>query len=65
MEGTFGLIKVVDTLPTDMYALEGFQGQRVFIFPSKELVIVRLGLTYNRDDFDFNAWLVEIINSIE
>ncbi len=52
-------------VPRDMYALEGFQGQCVFIIPSKELVVVRLGLTANRDDFDFNKWLVGIINAVE
>ncbi|MCF6351546.1 MAG: beta-lactamase family protein [Cyclobacteriaceae bacterium] len=51
--------------PKDMYALNGFMGQYVFIIPSKELVIVRLGLTENRDDFDFNAWLTKIIAAIE
>lgn len=52
-------------VPKDMYALEGFQGQRVFIIPSKELVMVRLGLTYNRYDFDFNNWLKEIMVAVE
>jgi CubicO group peptidase (beta-lactamase class C family) len=52
-------------VPADMYNLEGFQGQNVFIIPSKKLVIVRLGLTYNSDDFDFNNWLSKIIESVE
>ena len=52
-------------IPRDMYALEGFQGQRVFIIPSKDLIIVRLGLTYKSADFDFNLWVKEIIATIE
>ncbi len=52
-------------LPRDMYSLDGFQGQRVFIIPSKELVIVRLGLAYKSADFDFNGWVKEIITSVE
>ncbi len=51
--------------PRDMYAITGFMGQRVYIIPSKEMVIVRLGLTENRADFDFNEWIKGIINSVE
>jgi CubicO group peptidase (beta-lactamase class C family) len=31
--------------PKDMYSANGFQGQKFFIIPSRDLVIVRLGLT--------------------
>jgi len=51
--------------PKDMYAITGFMGQRVYIIPSKELVIVRLGLTENRSDFDFNEWLSGIIKAVK
>ncbi len=51
--------------PRDMYSITGFMGQRVYIIPSKELVIVRLGLTENRADFDFNDWIKGIIKSVE
>ena len=52
-------------LPADLYSLDGFQGQKVFIIPSKELVIVRLGLTYHEPDFDFNEWVKGIIDAVE
>jgi len=52
-------------VPTDLYSMDGFHGQKVFIIPSKDLVVVRLGLTYNESDFDFNLWLKEIILSID
>jgi CubicO group peptidase (beta-lactamase class C family) len=52
-------------VPEDAYLMDGFHGQRVFIIPSKEIVIVRLGLTYNSDDFDFNEWVSAIIGVIE
>lgn len=44
----------------DMYYMDGYQGQRVFIIPSKDLVIVRMGLS----DIDFNKMLKEIIETI-
>ena len=50
-------------VPKDMYSANGFQGQTVAIIPSKDLVIVRMGLVED-PDFDFNSFLSEIINSI-
>ena len=35
-------------VPKDMYFADGYQGQRVIIIPSKDLVIVRLGVTYSK-----------------
>ena len=32
-------------LPADTYSMNGFQGQRVIIIPSKDLVVVRLGFS--------------------
>jgi CubicO group peptidase (beta-lactamase class C family) len=34
-----------NNLPVDMFWADGFEGQNVFIIPSKKLVVVRLGLT--------------------
>ena len=34
------------TLPPDTYAASGFQQQRIFIVPSRQLVVVRLGATW-------------------
>ncbi len=48
-------------VPKDRYYMDGYQGQRVFIIPSKELVVVRMGLS----DIDFNKMLKEIIESIK
>ena len=50
--------------PRDLYSANGFQGQRVFIIPSKDLVIVRTGLA-EAPDFDFNRFLEDIIVSIK
>jgi len=37
-------------LPEDMIMAEGYQGQMIAIFPSRKLVIVRLGMTFD------NGW---------
>lgn len=50
--------------PRDMYSCNGFQGQKVYIIPSQDLVIVRMGLTGDAD-FDFNEMLKGIVGSIK
>ena len=49
-------------VPRDMYYCSGFQGQMVAIFPSQDLVIVRMGLS---EDFDFNGLLSGIVESLK
>ncbi len=51
-------------VPKDMYSCNGFQGQYVFIIPSKDLVVVRTGLKEN-PEFNVNAFLSDIIESLE
>lgn len=51
-------------VPSDLYFADGFQGQRVFIIPSKNLVVVRFGLS-NKGSVDFNKLLKEIIESLD
>ncbi len=51
-------------VPKDLYSCNGYQGQFVFIIPSKEMVIVRTGLT-EEDEFDFNGFLSDILNSVK
>ena len=48
--------------PEDMYYCNGFQGQHVFILPSHDLVIVRMGLA-EWPDFDSNHFLGEILKN--
>ncbi len=50
--------------PKDLFSCNGYQGQRVFIIPSKNLVIVRMGLT-EPPKFDFNLFLKEIIYAVK
>jgi CubicO group peptidase (beta-lactamase class C family) len=50
--------------PRDMFYCSGFQGQKVFIIPSLDLVIVRMGLADDLE-FNFNTFLKEIVSSIK
>ncbi|MFN3752735.1 serine hydrolase domain-containing protein [Flavobacterium sp.] len=49
-------------VPRDMFYCSGFQGQMVAIFPSHDLVVVRMGLS---EAFDFNAFLRDVVASLE
>lgn len=49
-------------VPKDMYYCSGYQGQMVAVFPSHDLVIVRMGLS---EEFDFNELLSEIVRSLK
>jgi len=51
-------------VPRDMYYCSGFQGQKVFIIPSLDLIIVRTGLTDDHQ-FDFNNFLKGILGSFK
>jgi len=51
-------------VPKDMYSCNGFQGQRLYIIPSKDLVVIRMGLK-GESNFNVNTFLSEIIGSIE
>lgn len=50
--------------PRDLYSANGFQGQVVFIIPSLDLVIVRMGLKED-PGFDFNLFLKEVTQSFK
>jgi hypothetical protein len=48
-------------VPKNMYFADGYQGQRVYILPDQELVIVRFGLSW----FDENVFLKGVMESIQ
>ncbi|MEO6221444.1 MAG: serine hydrolase [Ginsengibacter sp.] len=50
-------------VPADMFYCDGFAYQGIYIIPSKKLVVVRLGLTFDRS-FNENEFLKNIIESI-
>jgi CubicO group peptidase (beta-lactamase class C family) len=51
-------------VPNDMYLMDGFEGQSVVIVPSRNVVIVRLGLSQKRD-FDINRFVSDVLKALE
>ena len=56
--------RLLKEVPTDMYMMDGYEGQRVFVVPSSSLVVVRLGQN-KKGGFDHNTFLSGIIDCIE
>ncbi|MCW2120487.1 serine hydrolase domain-containing protein [Flavobacterium sp. 7A] len=52
-------------VPRDMYYCSGFQGQMVAIIPSRDMVIVHMGLKGNENGFDFNGFLKEVLAAVK
>ena len=51
-------------VPRDLYFADGYQGQYVFIIPSKQVVIVRTGLK-GGSSFDSNGFLKQVLASLQ
>ncbi len=51
-------------VPDDMYMADGYQGQRVFIIPSKDVVIVRLGTTLG-EPISYNEMIRDVLKGIQ
>ncbi len=51
-------------LPEDLYYCDGYDGQRIFILPSKELIIVRTGCS-PRGTIDWQSFLTGIVGAVE
>ncbi len=54
--------KTLRDVPEDAYYCDGFKGQRIFIIPSKQLVIVRLG--FSSKEFNFNRFVASVIGTL-
>lgn len=50
-------------VPPDSFQAEGFEGQFVFVIPSKKLVVVRLGLS-QKNDLDMNQFVSKVIAAL-
>jgi CubicO group peptidase (beta-lactamase class C family) len=55
--------RIFPDVPADLYWADGFEGQNVFVLPSKKLVIVKLSLSQG-DYLDDNKFLVGIIEAL-
>jgi CubicO group peptidase (beta-lactamase class C family) len=61
-DGSSGRQRDLPALPEDMYYMSGHEGQYVFIVPSTDIIIVRLGVTRGvESSFAANAPLMERI----
>ena len=55
--------KKLPDVPEDLFSCQGHRGQRVFILPSRNLVVVRLG--FSEESFDHNEFLKGILGAIK
>jgi CubicO group peptidase (beta-lactamase class C family) len=65
--GTFWLEEPMESnaltnVPDDVYFADGFLGQRIYIIPSRKLVVVRMG--YSMSNFSMNDFLREIMATL-
>jgi len=53
------------SVPEDMYACQGHDGQRIFILPSQELIVIVLGYSpKSKGGMDFDSLLKDIISTL-
>ncbi len=51
-------------LPADLFMASGFEGQWVYVVPSKQTVVVRLGMTKKRGAWDGASFLAEVLAAL-
>jgi CubicO group peptidase (beta-lactamase class C family) len=50
-------------IPSDAFHLAGHEGQLVSVIPSRELVVVRLGLSRGRRNWDHETFLADVLSA--
>jgi CubicO group peptidase (beta-lactamase class C family) len=70
-KGAFGAFfylnrgKKLPSAPEDMYSCEGHDGQRIFILPEQDLIVVVLGFSHKPEgEMDFDSLLKDILNTL-
>jgi len=56
--------KELPDAPKDIFYCDGFNGQRIYVIPSKRMVIVRMGLS-KHGEFDYNKFVTSILDAVE
>jgi CubicO group peptidase (beta-lactamase class C family) len=57
---------LLPSAPEDMFSCNGYDGQRIFIIPSADLVVVVLGHSHRpENDLNFNLLLGDILGSLQ
>lgn len=56
--------RLFPSLPRDLYYCGGFNGQIVAVIPSRDLVVVRLGVTHD-DSWDHEYFIKQVIESVK
>lgn len=51
-------------VPADAFKASGYQGQLVYVVPSRKAVIVRLGMTHDRAAWDANAFAAGVLAAL-
>lgn len=53
------------SLPDDLFYASGFEGQNIMIIPSKKVVIVRLGQTQDRNNWDIGYFTEQVLLALQ
>jgi CubicO group peptidase (beta-lactamase class C family) len=57
--------RIYPDAPTDLFWADGYEGQNVFVIPSKKLVIAKLSLSQSGEYLDDNTFLKEICQAVK
>ncbi|HBS06118.1 MAG TPA: serine hydrolase [Leptospiraceae bacterium] len=52
------------SLPKNMFYMSGYNGQNVIILPDEELIVVRLGVTHNRENWNIERLVVGTLEAL-
>jgi CubicO group peptidase (beta-lactamase class C family) len=56
--------RLMPSVPPDVFFARGFQEQRVFIVPSRKLVLVRFGATSDKSAWSDDAFIADVLNAL-